>query len=108
MSGGYQERIAEAMDPIYWRRRNDPEAPALKAHAADLIRKADLILAALKADGWRPPDELCWAFCEHHEYADDLNSDEHQANCLSNPHAARRLAEREGQWDSQGISGWGP
>lgn len=37
---------------------------------------------------------------------DELDTDEHRANCLYDPDAARRLAEREGQWDAAGVSGY--
>lgn len=41
----------------------------------------------------------------HHD-PDELETDEHRANCLYDPDAARRLAEREGQWDAAGVSGY--
>lgn len=104
----YQERIAAAMDPIYWSRRDEPGAPALKAHAWELVRKADRLLAFLNAEGWTPPPSGPLAFCEHHEFPDELDGDEHRANCLLDPGAAHRLAIREGCWDGQGIAGCGP
>lgn len=37
---------------------------------------------------------------------DEIEEDEHRAECMKDAAAAARLARREGQWDSQGVSGY--